>query len=117
MVEEDNANGGDEFFLSAPIDNVDETEGLSQKTSWRVKSRYVAKPLNEPTRYDVPSTSGTKTSSGETVMTSCETCSSKSESHAQVPKKKANIHKNPKHVAERKHQRNLRYKKNLSERK
>ena len=82
-----------------------------------MKGRYVAEPLNELTRYDVPSTSSTQTSLGEPVIASSETRSSKSESNAQVQKKKAIIHKNPKQVAEQKHQRNLRYKKNLSERK
>ncbi|XP_052620940.1 uncharacterized protein LOC128126844 [Lactuca sativa] len=39
LVEEDNVDGCDEFFWSTPIDNADETVGLSKKTSWRVKGR------------------------------------------------------------------------------
>ncbi|XP_023738669.1 uncharacterized protein LOC111886644 [Lactuca sativa] len=84
LVKEDNADGCDEFFRSAPIDNADETEGPSQKTSWRVKGRYVAEPLNDPTRFDVPSTRGTKIDSDEPVKMSSKTSSLKSGSHAQV---------------------------------
>ena len=117
MVDEDNAGGCDEFFWSAPIDNADETKRLSQKTSWRVKGRYLPEPLNELARYDVPSTSGTKTSLGDPSQTTSETSSTKNDNYAPASKKKANIHRNPKQVADRKHQRNLRYKKNFSEKK
>ncbi|XP_052623160.1 uncharacterized protein LOC128128385 [Lactuca sativa] len=95
LIEEYNVYGYDEFFWSAPIDNVDETKGLSQKTSWRVKGRYVAEPLNEPERFGVPSTSGAKISSGEPVMKSSETDSLKRETPTKKPRKRANIHKNP----------------------
>ena len=33
IVNEDNVDGCDEFFWSAPIDNADETVGLSERTS------------------------------------------------------------------------------------
>ena len=47
--------------MSAPIDNADKTVGLSKKTSWRVKGRYVAEPLNKVnTNYEKGSYSGTK---------------------------------------------------------
>ncbi|XP_052625848.1 uncharacterized protein LOC128132888 [Lactuca sativa] len=48
------------YQKSAPIDNADETEGLSEQTSWRVKGRYVVEPINKPSSFDKPSTSGTK---------------------------------------------------------
>lgn len=51
------------------------------------------------------------------VSNPSETSSPKSETHAQRLKQKANIHKTPKQVLERKHKRNLRYKKNITERK
>ncbi|XP_052621843.1 uncharacterized protein LOC128127401 [Lactuca sativa] len=41
LIGQDNAGGCDDFFWSAPIDNADETVGLSEQTSWRVKGRYV----------------------------------------------------------------------------
>ena len=60
LVEKDNAEGCEEFFWSAPIDNADETVGLYEQTSWKVKGRYVVEPLNKPSSSDKPSTSGTK---------------------------------------------------------
>lgn len=60
IVNEENAGDYDNYFWSAPINNTNETIGLSERTSWRVKGRYVAEPLNKPTSFDVPSTSGTK---------------------------------------------------------
>ncbi|KAL7591115.1 uncharacterized protein LOC111887420 [Lactuca sativa] len=42
LVNEDNDDGCEEHFWPAPIDNADETVGLSERTSWRVKGRYVA---------------------------------------------------------------------------
>ncbi|KAL7596937.1 hypothetical protein Lser_V15G31429 [Lactuca serriola] len=44
---DDNADGCDEFFWSGPIDNSDETRGLSEITSWKTKGKYVSKPLNQ----------------------------------------------------------------------
>ena len=47
-MEEDNADDRcDEYLWSSPIDNADETKGLSKMTSWKKKGRYVAKPLNK----------------------------------------------------------------------
>ena len=117
LVNEDNADGCDEFFWSAPIDNADETVGLSERTSWKVKGRYVAEPLNKPTNFDVPSTSGTKEVPVEYLYSTSEISSMESEPVVQKPKQKANIHRQPKQVNNQKQQRNLRYKKNLSERK
>ena len=37
LVDDDNADGCDEFFWSGPIDNFDETKGLSEMTSWKPK--------------------------------------------------------------------------------
>ncbi|KAL7610003.1 hypothetical protein Lser_V15G12622 [Lactuca serriola] len=97
IVNEDNADGCDEFFWSAPIDNANET------------------PLNKPDNFDVPSTSGTKEISVEEVNSTSETSSTKSEPTVKKLKQKANIHRQPKQVKNQKQQRNLRYKKNLSE--
>ncbi|XP_052627139.1 uncharacterized protein LOC128133664 [Lactuca sativa] len=41
LVEEDSADGCNDFLWLASIDNADETEGLSQKISWRVKAYRV----------------------------------------------------------------------------
>ncbi|XP_052623142.1 uncharacterized protein LOC128128382 [Lactuca sativa] len=60
MVDKDNAKGCDNYFWYTPIDNADETVGLSEQTSWRVKGRYVADPINKPSSFDKPSTSRTK---------------------------------------------------------
>ncbi|XP_023755002.1 uncharacterized protein LOC111903469 [Lactuca sativa] len=81
LLNEDNDEGCDEFFWSAPIDNADETVGLSEITSWRVKGRYVAEPLNKPTHFDVPSTSDTKNFLSEPVKATSVTSSLKSETH------------------------------------
>ena len=60
LVDDDNKDGCDEHFWSVPIDNADETKGLSEKTSWRVKGRHVAEPLNNRSSYTKGSPSGTK---------------------------------------------------------
>ncbi|XP_023734201.1 uncharacterized protein LOC111882066 [Lactuca sativa] len=54
-----NKDGCDEFFWSALIDNAEETKGLSERTSWRVKGRYVAEPLNNRLAFEKGSPSGT----------------------------------------------------------
>ena len=33
---------------------------MSEKTTWRVKGRYIPEPINKPSSFDIPSTSGTK---------------------------------------------------------
>ena len=61
MVEDNNKDGCDEFFWLAPIDSEDETKGLSEITSWKTKSRYVAEPLNKVnSSYEKGSPCGTK---------------------------------------------------------
>ena len=60
LVNEDNKDGCDEYFWSAPIDNTDETVGLSERNSWRVKGRYIVEPLNNPSGYKKGSPSATK---------------------------------------------------------
>jgi hypothetical protein len=45
IVDQDNADGCGSFWTE-PIDNTDETRGLSAKTSWRVKGKYISEPLN-----------------------------------------------------------------------
>ncbi|XP_052625919.1 uncharacterized protein LOC128132944 [Lactuca sativa] len=117
IVNEDNAGGCDDNFWSAPIDNADGTIGLSERTSWRVKGRSMAKPLNKPASFDVPSTSGTEEIPSEPAKVESETSSMKNESQDKRPKPKVNIHKSQKQLAEQKRQRNRRYQKNLNERK
>lgn len=34
-------------FWSKPIDNVEETKVLSEKTSWKTTGRYISEPLND----------------------------------------------------------------------
>nr|KAJ0200527.1 hypothetical protein LSAT_V11C600321740 [Lactuca sativa] len=60
IVDEDNAEGCEDYFWCAPFDNADETVGLSEKTTWRVKGRYIPEPINKPSSFYIPSTSGTK---------------------------------------------------------
>nr|KAJ0211572.1 hypothetical protein LSAT_V11C400222650 [Lactuca sativa] len=60
IVDKDNAEGCEDYFWSAPIDNADETVGVSDKTTWRVKGRYLLEPINKPSIFDIPSSSGTK---------------------------------------------------------
>jgi len=122
-VNEDNADGCNEFFWFTPIDNADETIGLSERTSWKTKGRYVPEPLNKLDNFDLPSTSGIKDVPeekgvpAEKLTPSSETSSVQSEPADKKQKQKANIHRQPKQVKDQKQQRNLRYKKNLSEQK
>ena len=62
-MENDNAEGCEDFFWFDPINNVDEIVGLSEQTSWRVKGRYVAEPSNKPS-------SGTKDICNDPIFTS-----------------------------------------------
>ena len=93
LVNKDNADGCEEYFWLAPIDNANETVGLSERTSWRVKGRYVAEPLNKPSSFDKPSSSGTKEIQRVPIKESRESSSIKSKARVERPKPKANIHK------------------------
>ena len=101
MVNEDNAGGCDDHFWSAPIDNADDNVGLSERTSWRVKGRYVAEPLNKPASFNVPSASCTKEIPSKHAKETSKTYSMKSEPHAERSKTKVNIHKSQKQRAEK----------------
>ena len=90
--------------------------GLSERTSWRVKGRYVAKSINNPSNFDKPSSIGTKEIPNE-LMKASSVSSTTTEAYKEKPKSRANIHKNQEQLAEPKRQRNKRYKKNLNERK
>ena len=109
MVDDDNKYGCDKFFWYAPIDNVDETKGLSEMTSWKTKSRYVAKPLKRVNlSYEKGSTIGTKNVPSDTSSVRTETPTRK-------PKPRASIHKSSEQFVAQKCQRNAGYKKNLKE--
>ncbi|KAL7591015.1 hypothetical protein Lser_V15G34603 [Lactuca serriola] len=60
IVDNENKDGCDDLFWSAPIDNANETVGLSERTSWKVKGRYMAEPLNNHSAFEKGSPSGTK---------------------------------------------------------
>lgn len=47
IVKTNNDNSCDNYFWYAPIDNDDETKGLFEKTSWKVKGKYILEPLND----------------------------------------------------------------------
>ncbi|XP_052627093.1 uncharacterized protein LOC128133623 [Lactuca sativa] len=116
LVEKDNAEGCEDFFWSAPIDNADETIGLSEQTSWRVKGRYVAEPLNKPSSSDKPSTIETKDipiEPKEEPKARVKTA----ETQRDKQKESFNMHKSQKQLAEKKRLRNQRYAKNLNEQK
>lgn len=51
VVDNDKKDGCDDYFSSASVHNADETKGLLERTSWRVKGRYVTKPINKPSRF------------------------------------------------------------------
>ena len=116
LDDKDNAEGCDDYFWSSPIDNADETVGLSEQTSWRVKGRYVVEPINKPSSFDKPSTSGTK-EIPEEPMREPVVPSKTTETQWKKPKSSFNIHKSPKQLAEHQRYRNQRYNKNLNERK
>ena len=109
VVEANNANVCDEHFWSTPIDNADETVGLSEKTSWRVKGRYVAEPLNKVnTTYEKGSSSGTKDNLTDNSSVQENTLVRKTRA-------KVNVHKSAEEFAAQKRQRNARYNKHLQE--
>ncbi|KAL7590353.1 hypothetical protein Lser_V15G35620 [Lactuca serriola] len=145
IIDEDNAEGCEDYFWSAPIDNADETVGLSEKTTWRVKGRYIPEPINKPSSFDIPSTSGTKDVPEEPsvepdvpierkepkgplkrqeapeVQTK-ESTETKMEdktnaTQKEKPQASFNVHKSQKELAEQKRLRNQRYASNLNERK
>ncbi|XP_052627050.1 uncharacterized protein LOC128133591 [Lactuca sativa] len=116
LVDEDNVVDCDEYFWYDPIENADETKGLSERISWKVKGRYVAEPISKPSNRAKAGTSGTKEAQSETKRTS-ESQSVRSETYARKPKLNVNIHKSSKQLAEQKPQRYRRYQKNLNERK
>ena len=78
------------------------------------KGRYVAEPINKPSSFDKPSTSGTKVILEEPKKTS-NVPSKNAEPQKVKPKSSFNIHKSQKQLAEQKCQRNQRYMKNLNE--
>ncbi|XP_052621986.1 uncharacterized protein LOC128127530 [Lactuca sativa] len=116
VVDKDNTEGCDNYLWSAPIDNADETVGMSERTSWRVKGRYVVEPINKPSSFDKPSSNGTKEIPNEPLKASNES-STTTEAHTKKNDPKANIHLNQEQLAEQKRQRNKRYMTNLNERK
>ncbi|XP_052621094.1 uncharacterized protein LOC111908797 [Lactuca sativa] len=85
IAEKDNEDGSDEHFWSTPIDNADEKVGLSERTSWRVKRRYVVESLNKVnSSYEKASPSGTKNVPSDTSSVHNET-------PARKPRAKANF--------------------------
>nr|KAJ0214865.1 hypothetical protein LSAT_V11C300139970 [Lactuca sativa] len=135
IVDEDNAKGCEDYFWSAPIDNADETVGLSEKTTWRVKGRYIPEPINKPSSFDIPSSSGTKDVPEEPMVepdvpikreepkvqtkksTESKMKGKTTATQKEKPKANFNTHKSQKELAEQKRLRNQRYATNLNERK
>lgn len=106
LMEDDNADGCDEFFLSAPIDNVDVTKGLSELTSWKAKGRYVVEPLNKVnSTYEKGSLSANKVVPTETSFEQAETPIRK-------VKLRLSVHKSAEKLVDQKHKQNARYHKN-----
>ena len=67
IVNNDNGDVCEKIFWSGPIDNSDETKGLSEMTSWKTKGKYISEPLNcVDLRYDQVRPSGTKDVPSET---------------------------------------------------
>nr|KAJ0219002.1 hypothetical protein LSAT_V11C300151690 [Lactuca sativa] len=124
IVDEDNAEGCEDYFWSAPIDNADETVGLSEKTTWRVKGRYIPEPINKPSSFNIPSKSGTKDVPEEPMVEpdvpikreepkvqTKKSTKSKMEGKTTVtqkekPKASFNVHKSQKELAKHKRLRN-----------
>ncbi|XP_052627571.1 uncharacterized protein LOC128134144 [Lactuca sativa] len=145
IVDEDNDEGCEDYFWSAPIDNADETVGLSEKTTWRVKGRYIPEPINKPSSFDIPSTSGTKDVPEEPLVepdvpierkepkgplkrqeapavqtkesTEIKMEDKTTTTQKEKPQASFNVHKSQKELAEQKRLRNQRYASNLNERK
>jgi len=104
---EDNKVVCQDFFWSGPINNSHETKGLSELTSWKVKGKYVSELLNsDSARFNVASTSGTKSLSEKSISNISKSKTSKS-----------NILKSAEELIAKKRLMNARYKKNLKERK
>nr|KAJ0203047.1 hypothetical protein LSAT_V11C500252350 [Lactuca sativa] len=109
--------------------------GLFEKTTWRVKGRYIPEPINKPSSFDIPGSSGTK-DVPEEPMVEPDVPIKREEPKAQTkksteskmkgktivtqkekPKASFNIHKSQKELAEQKRLRIQRYATNLHERK
>ena len=99
LINKYNADGYNNHFWSAPINNADETKGLSERTSWRVKRRHVVEPLNKPSRFDKANISGTKDIENESSKGTREPHFVRNEPHARKTKPKVNIHKSSKQLA------------------
>nr|KAJ0190459.1 hypothetical protein LSAT_V11C800444910 [Lactuca sativa] len=135
IVDEDNVEGCEDYFWSAPIDNADETVGLSNTTTWRVKGRYIPEPIKKPSSFDIPSSSGTKDVPEEPMVepdvpikreepkvqtkksTESKMKSKITATQKEKPKASFNTHKSQNELAEHKRLRNKRYATNLNERK
>ncbi|KAL7582691.1 uncharacterized protein LOC128128961 [Lactuca sativa] len=94
-----------------------ETVGLSERTSCRVKGRYVAEPINKPSSFDKPSTSGTKEIPEEMgKKPEASNLSSKTtKAQKEKPKSSFNIHKSQQQLAKQKREISRRYMKNMNE--
>ncbi|KAI3740017.1 hypothetical protein L2E82_30433 [Cichorium intybus] len=110
LVDNDNSDGCNAFFWSEPIENSDETKGLSEMTSWKSRGKYISGSLNRKDSFLQPGSIGTKhfsnsnSSAFKPIPTKCLTSASR-------------IHKSPEELIAKRKQMNARYKKNLKERK
>ncbi|KAI3505861.1 hypothetical protein L1887_28170 [Cichorium endivia] len=108
LVDNDNSDVCDAFFWSEPIDNSDETKGLSELTSWKSRGNYISGSLNRKNSFSQPGSWSTKhlpNSNSSTFKPVSNNCST------------SRIHKSPEELIAKRKQMNARYEKNLKERK
>ncbi|KAI3515995.1 hypothetical protein L1887_14902 [Cichorium endivia] len=110
LVDNDNSDGCDAFFWIEPIDNSDETKGLSEMTSWKSRGKYISGSVNRKNTFSQPGTSGTKPFQNSNSKIPKPT-PTKNFTHV------SRIHKSPEELIAKRKQMNARYKKNLKERK
>ncbi|KAI3510498.1 hypothetical protein L1887_17545 [Cichorium endivia] len=101
LVDNDNSDGCDAFFWSEPIDNLDETKGLSEMTSWKSRGKYISGSLNRKDSFYHPGTSGTKPIQN-TPFVAYNTMPTK------LPSSVPRIHKSPEELKARRKQMNAR---------
>ncbi|KAI3767848.1 hypothetical protein L2E82_18277 [Cichorium intybus] len=112
LVDNDNSDVCDSFFWSKPIDNSDETKGLSEMTSWKSRGNYISGSLNCKNSVSQSGSWGTENLKSNSLNPKTSTFKSDSNRCST-----SYVHKSPEELIAKRKQMNARYKKNLKERK
>lgn len=97
------------LFWYSPVENGDDTNGLSKKSSWKVNGKYASEPFNKVyVSHEVGETNGPK---------DVPICVIKKDVVKNNSKGESNNQKSVREIKAKKRAMNSRYKKNLNERK